>query len=420
MHIRDRIIETRKVPAKSLRPSPLNWRTHPSEQRDAFRGVLAEIGVAGVPVARLCDDGGLELIDGHLRAEELQDQDILVAITDLSRDEAKKLLAVYDPIGDMAGVDEARLAELHKEIEFDSPALMQMLNELSEKHLADGDGQNPEPGGGGDEFDATPEEQGTTRTASGDLWLIGGKHKLLVGDCTIEENVKRLMGEDRATCVFTDPPYGVSIGAKNRLLNSIQPFGRCLTDIEDDEISPDDLKARLLPAFVNYRTLAMAEDCTIMVCSPQGGELGMMMMMMMMKEAGLLPRHILIWKKNAPTFSMGRLDYDYQHEPIIMTWGKRHKKKQEGKHRTSVWEVDKPRSSADHPTMKPVELYENAYLNHTDTGDIVADFYGGSGTSIIAAHRTNRIARLCEIEPRYADVILKRAEAEGMAVEKIE
>lgn len=153
--------------------------------------------------------------------------------------------------------------------------------------------------------------------------------------------------------------------------------------------------------------MVMADDCTVFLTAPQGGDLGMMMMMMM-KEAGLPIRHVLIWKKNAPTFSMGRLDYDYQHEPILLTWGKRHKRPMLGQHKTSVWEIAKPRASAEHPTMKPVELYENAYLNNSDSDDIAFEPYSGSGTAIIACQNLSRRCRAIEISPGYVGVALER------------
>ena len=191
------------------------------------------------------------------------------------------------------------------------------------------------------------------------------------------------------------------------MLNSFQPSGRNLTDIEDDEMSPEELKKRLLPAFNIVRELVMADDCTVFLTAPQNGDLGMMMMMMM-KDAKLPIRHVLIWKKNAPTFSMGRLDYDYQHEPILLTWGKRHKRPMNGTHKTSIWEIDKPRASADHPTMKPPELYMNAYLNNSDVGDIAFEPYDGSGTALIASENTGRYCRAIEISPGYVAVALQR------------
>lgn len=248
------------------------------------------------------------------------------------------------------------------------------------------------------------------QTASGQLWQLG-EHRLVCGDATNADAVKRVLDGERATLVFTDPPYGVAVGSKNAMLNTVQPSGRCCEDITDDTLTPDELKARLLPAFVNVRELAMADDCTVFVTAPQGGELGMMMMM---RESGLPPRHVLVWLKNSPTFSLGRLDYDYQHEPILMTWTKRHKRLMRGEHRTSVWPVDKPRASKDHPTMKPVALVINAMLNHAEAGDVVFDPYSGSGTTILAAENTNTRARAIEIDPGYVAVALQRfADATG-------
>ena len=205
--------------------------------------------------------------------------------------------------------------------------------------------------------------------------------------------------------LFTDPPYGVSIGKKNVMLNSFQPSGRNLADIENDDSSPEQLKQILVPIMSNME-IVCADDCTYFVTAPQGGELGMMMMMM--KEAGLPIRHVLMWLKNSPTFSMGRLDYDYQHEPILLTWGKRHKSLMAGEHRTSVWKVDKPRANKEHPTMKPVELYVNALLNNSEPGDVAIDPFAGSGTMVIACEQTNRSARCIELTEKYCDVIVQR------------
>lgn len=102
------------------------------------------------------------------------------------------------------------------------------------------------------------------------------------------------------------------------------------------------------------------------------------------------------------------MDYDYQHEPILFTWGKKHKKIMAGDHKTTVWAVDKPRACKEHPTMKPVELPVNAILNHTDTGDIVFDPFLGSGTTLLAAEKTGRVCRGIELMPNYVDVIRKR------------
>ncbi len=144
MQIRDRVRELRRVPAGSLRPHPKNWRTHPTQQRDALRGVLAEIGFAGALLARELEDGSLELIDGHLRAETAPDALIPVLVVDLTASEADMLLAVHDPLAAMAGRDEQHLAELLAGVETANDALQSLLNALQEPPVSMQDAE-PEP-----------------------------------------------------------------------------------------------------------------------------------------------------------------------------------------------------------------------------------------------------------------------------------
>ncbi|MBN1395694.1 MAG: ParB N-terminal domain-containing protein [Pirellulales bacterium] len=140
MKIRDRIKELRRVKASELRPNPYNWRTHPAGQRDALRGLLAEIGYAGALLARELPDGALELIDGHLRAETTPDAEVPVLVLDLDEDEAKKLLAVHDPLAAMADANDDALAELLASVETENDALAAMLEKMSGG--ADAIGQN--------------------------------------------------------------------------------------------------------------------------------------------------------------------------------------------------------------------------------------------------------------------------------------
>lgn len=256
-----------------------------------------------------------------------------------------------------------------------------------------------------DDYEA-PEEI-VTSIKRGDLIELGA-HRVLCGDSGNSSEIDLLLAEAAPCIVFTDPPYGVNLGAKNRMLNTFlcQEGNRVLSDIEFDTLSPEELKKVLLPAFKNIKRV-MADDCTVLVTAPMNGEIGLMMMMMMC-EAGLPIRHVLIWKKNRPCFSMGRLDYDYQHEPIFLTWGKRHKRLMLGKHKTSVWEIDNPQKSAEHPTIKPIELVANALLNHSEAGDFVLDIFLGSGTTLIAADQLGRICYGMEIEPKYCQVIINR------------
>ena len=131
MHVRDRIQELRRVPARELRPHPLNWRTHPARQQDALRGVLAEIGYADALLVRELDDGSLQLVDGHLRAETTPDAIVPVLVLDVSADEAKQILLTHDPLSALAGTDEERLAELLASTEFESDAVAAMLAEVA-------------------------------------------------------------------------------------------------------------------------------------------------------------------------------------------------------------------------------------------------------------------------------------------------
>ena len=130
MKIRDRIKELRRVEAKQLKPNAKNWRTHPEQQRNVLKGVLAEIGYADALLARELEDGSLELLDGHLRAETTPDQEVPVLIVDLNDEEASKLLAVLDPIAGLAGTDVDILADLVADMEIESEAVQSMLDEM--------------------------------------------------------------------------------------------------------------------------------------------------------------------------------------------------------------------------------------------------------------------------------------------------
>jgi DNA modification methylase len=241
----------------------------------------------------------------------------------------------------------------------------------------------------------------------GEVYILGC-HRLLCGDATKKEDVEKLMDGKKVDLLLTDPPYGVNLGEKNRFLNSFQRAGRNLNDIANDMLKGDELFDTLVVAF-SISKENMKDDASFYVTAPQGGELGLMMMMMMM-SAGLPVRHVLNWVKNSPTFSMGRLDYDYQHEPILYGWKNKHNFYGGGEHKKSVWTVDKPRSNKEHPTMKPIELMANAILNSTKEEDIVLDPFGGSGSTLIAAEQTGRTCYISEIDPKYCDVIRKRYE----------
>lgn len=132
MQVRDRIRELRRVRAEELRPNPRNWRTHPESQRDALRGLLAEIGYAGALLARELEDGSLQLIDGHLRAETTPDSLVPVLVLDVSAEEADKILLTHDPIAALAGTDHEQLTALLIDAKFESPHVAQLLDGLAQ------------------------------------------------------------------------------------------------------------------------------------------------------------------------------------------------------------------------------------------------------------------------------------------------
>lgn len=313
-------------------------------------------------------------------------------------------LVADNRIAELAEIDQTELSGLLKELDgqIDMDVTGFEADELA--GLLDGDDDGSDVDG-----DSVPTNGEMLKAKwgvePGQVWELGD-HKILCGDSGDGDSVGRIINDGEATLIFTDPPYGVSIGSKNRMLEKFQKCGRNTTDIDSDDLSPEQLEPLLAKSF-SLGKQKCADCASIFVCAPQGGSLGMMMMMMM-EKSGLPIRHVLIWVKNSPTFSMGRLDYDYQHEPILFTWKKTHKRKKNGAFQTSIWNVNKPRSCADHPTMKPVELPVCAILNHSDQGDLVYEPFSGSGTTIMACEQTGRKCRAVEISPEYVAVAIER------------
>jgi len=341
------------------------------------------------------DNGGM-ILGGNMRYKAIQHlgykdiPDEWVKRADELTDEQKKRFIIADnaPYGDW---------------DWDLLANEWDLQKIEEWGIEPPEDFGPKEEAQEDDYEVPDEIE--TDIAFGDLFEIG-QHRLLCGDSADGEQMMKLMNGEKADIVFTDPPYGVDIGAKNRMLNTFGKSDGNMEDIKNDNISPDELCKILVSAFSNLKKNSN-DCCTYFVTSPQGGELGLMMLMMM-KEAGLPVRHVLMWYKNVATFSMGRLDYEYQHEPILLTWNKTHKFYGMGEHKTSVWRIDKPRSSKEHPTMKPVKLVENALLNNSKEQDNVVDIFLGSGTTMVAAHQLNRRCYGMEIGPKYCQVIIDR------------
>lgn len=256
--------------------------------------------------------------------------------------------------------------------------------------------------------DEAPEvdESEPAKSKLGEVYQLG-KHRLMCGDSTDAGSVAILMDGQKADMVFTDPPYNVAIGDKNKAINALTGSKSIERNLEGDVFKTDEEAGEKLwlPAFKNM-LMNSKDNCSIYVTMPQGGT--HMMMMMMMDRAGWQVKHELIWAKNSPTFSMGRLDYDYQHEPICFGWNKGHKKIGKGRFTKSIWEIDKPRKDGDHPTMKPIELIANALENSSEPNDHILDLFGGSGSTLIACEQLDRKCYMMELDPKYCDVIRKR------------
>ena len=244
------------------------------------------------------------------------------------------------------------------------------------------------------------------RCNPGDIWQLGD-HRLMCGDSTDLETVKKLMGGGLADMIFTDPPYGVSYTDKNEFLNRIWNANRLTNPIENDSKSPEEMNIFWKQVFGNLAEITK-DDAAYYVTSPQGGDL--LLLLLAIRETPFALKHTLIWNKN--NHILGRCDYNYKHEPIIYGWKKKgtHHFYGAGKFKTSVWDIDKPLKNDLHPTMKPVELVANCLLDCTKEGDSVVDVFGGSGTTLIAAEQLKRRCYMMELDPHYCDVIIARWE----------
>ena len=413
-----------------LQPYAKNAKIHGTEQLEKLKSSIEEFGF----ISPCLIDRDNNIIAGHGRvqaAKELGMETVPCVYIDGLTEEQRRAYILADN----------RLSELG---EWDMELVHSELDELSaagfDASLTGFDwDQAAKLDPIEDDYDAEGEAAQAipSRVARGDIWALGD-HRLMCGDSTSRDDLDKLMGGGAADMVFTDPPYGVAIGSKNAAINAVDPGrgGRINEDIEGDTLSPEELYEMLVAAFSNLKDHA-AEHCSYYVTTPQGGELGLMMLQMM-RDAGLPVRHQLVWVKNAACFSMGRLDYDYRHEPIFYTWTKTHKfrggydntviddagrleelDKSElkdlvhalrGDGKTSVVYCDKPLHSTLHPTMKPVRLVSRFVYNSSEEGDIVADIFGGSGTTLIACEQLKRRCRMMELDPHYCDVIIDRWE----------
>jgi DNA modification methylase len=240
--------------------------------------------------------------------------------------------------------------------------------------------------------DAVPDVPQTPVSIPGDLWILGN-HQLVCGDATKSADVARMLGADTADLVFTDPPYNVDY----------QGYTEDRLKIQGDRMSREKFQCFLRNTFRSYRAV-VKPGASLYVCHSSSWQREFQNAL---EEAGFEVRCQIIWAKN--TFAWGFARYKFQHEPLFYAHVAGQKDPWYGdKSQSTLWEEKKPAANRLHPTMKPVELIERALLNSSKAGDIVVDLFGGSGSTLIACERCNRHARVMEIDPAYADVIVQR------------
>jgi len=240
--------------------------------------------------------------------------------------------------------------------------------------------------------DEVPEVTENPVSKIGEVYQLG-KHKLMCGDSTKIEDVEKLMGGVKADMVFTDPPYNVDYTGKTK--DALK--------IDNDKFDAVDFLEFLKKAFNNMSTVVKS-GASIYVCHADSEGINFRLAF---TEAGFLLKQCIIWNKNSMV--MGRQDYQWKHEPILYGW------KDGGSHHwfgsrseVTVWDIDRPTRSSEHPTMKPLALIAKAINNSSKSDDVILDLFLGSGSTLITCQQTNRICYGMEIDEKYCDVIRKR------------
>ena len=379
-------------PTAKLVPYARNSRTHSEEQVAQIAASIAEFGFTNPILAG--SDGVIVAGHGRLAAAQRLGLEVVpvVVLDHLTPTQRRALVIADNRIAENAGWDEAMLrieiAALQDDAfdlaltGFDADALAELMA-----------GDEPDNEGQTDD-DAVPAVSETVVSRAGDVWILGG-HRLLCGDATVAANYQRLLGGATVDMVFTDPPYNVNYA--NSAKDKMRGKDRAILNDNLGDGFYDFLLAALTPTVAHCRGgiyVAMSSSELDVLQSA-------------FRAAGGKWSTFIIWAKH--TFTLGRADYQRQYEPILYGWP-------EGKQRHwcgdrdqgDVWNIKKPQKNDLHPTMKPVELVERAIRNSSRPGDTVLDPFGGSGTTLIAAEKSGRIARLIELDPKYVDVIVRR------------
>lgn len=337
----------------------------------AGNGTIEGAKAAGIKNLRVIETDGTEII--------------AVKRTNLSEEEKVGLALADNRTSDLSDWDADMLKQLSEEQDitpwFEEDDLAEIIGEVEQL-----------PAEGLTDADDVPEAPEDPITKPGDLWILG-KHRLLCGDSTNIQHVERLMNGEQADLWITDPPYNVNYEGGTGL------------KIENDNMSDGDFRQFLCDCYsAANAVLAPGAAFYIWHADSEGYNFRGAA-----HDIGWKVRQCLIWVKSS--LVMGRQDYQWKHEPCLYGWkeGASHTWTSDRK-QTTVLEFDKPRKNGEHPTMKPVELFQYQIENSSKSGAFILDSFGGSGTTLIACERTRRVAHLMELDPKYCDVIVKRWE----------
>lgn len=381
-------MEWRAIPIGDLRPAAYNPRKKlkaGDKEYEKIKNSIQEFGY----VEPIIVNYDMTVIGGHQRLTVLKDLGYTeVECVVLHIEDEHKVKALNVALNKITGAwNEQLLADLLVDLQsadfntdltgFEPAEIDQLFSKVHNKKITE------------DDFDVDAQLQKPTVTKPGDLWLLG-PHRILCGDSLLPESYEKLMDGKRANLVLTDPPYNVNVE---------ETAGR----IKNDNMSDEDFYKFLFAAFVNMEQ-NMEADASIYVFHADSKGL---IFRQTFHDAGFYLSGCCIWKKDR--LVLGRSPYQWQHEPCLFGWkvGGKHQWYSDRK-QTTIWEYDRPTSSKDHPTMKPIALMAYPIQNSCMSNCIVLDPFSGSGSTLIACEQTNRICYGIELDEKFVDVIIAR------------
>ena len=376
-----------KVDINRLIPYARNARTHSKEQIIQLRSSLREFGFVNPVIV----DKDLNIIAGHGRVMAAKEEGLTeipcVFVEHLTETQKRAYILADNRLAMNAGWDEELLAlefaDL-KDLGFDLE--LTGFDEKEIEKLFAGDGNDVRD----DDFDLTAALEEAAFVLPGDIWTLG-RHRLICGDATDSDTVKKLMDGRKANLVLTDPPYNVSFESASGL------------KIKNDSMKAEQFYAFLLSSFRNLaENLESGGSAYIFHADTEGENFRRAF-----REAGFHLSGTCIWAKDS--FVMGRSPYQWQHEPILYGWLKTGSHKwYAGRSEATIWNFAKPKRNSDHPTSKPLDLLAYPIRNSSQVNGIVLDTFGGSGSTLIACEQADRICHMLELDEKYASVILRR------------